>query len=489
MALAGYVPTSDTRIVRVSTASEPPQRDFGGQTGAVTVDGEVRYAKSGGVDIAYQTFEGAGPDRDIVFVPGFISHLDLMWELPHHSSLLETLSAHGRVTVFDKRGTGLSTRTLGFGSLAERMDDIQVVMDAAGIARADFFGISEGGPLALLFTATFPDRVSSLCLWGTLVRGLWAPDFPWGMPQDVADAGTAWVEETWGSGTALAAFIQHIPQTEEMTQRLARFQRSACTPAQVADILRANLSIDIRSLLPTIRTPCLVLHNREDPLIHVGQARYLAEHLPNAEFREGDGNFHMAWSGREMAWLLEQMHEWFSRDSAAPAERQLASASSESRVLATVLITDLVESTERAARLGDHAWSERLDTHDRLSQDVVTLHSGRLVKSTGDGIVAVFDSPSRAVHCARVLAGSLGEMDLPVRAGIHTGEVELRGSDIGGVGVHLASRVNGLAGAGEVWVSRTVRDLVSGSGIKLESRGAHDLKGFDEAWELYAVCA
>ena len=449
--------------------------------------GEVKYTRSGDVDIAYQTFDG--PDRDIVFVPGFISHQDLMWDLPPFAALRRKLTAAGRLTVFDKRGTGLSDRTLGFGSLAERMDDIRVVMDSAGIDKADLYAISEGGPLALLFTATFPERVSSLCLWGTLVKGLWSADFPWAMQADVAEAGVSWVQENWGSGQALAAFVQHIPHSDEIKRQLARYQRSACTPSQVAEILRANLSIDIRPLLPTIRTPCLVMHNRGDPLIPVGQARYLAEQLPSAEYREGDGDFHVAWDGQNMEWMLEQLETWFAGGSSEAVRSQpKAQGGPDSRVLATVLITDLVGSTERAARLGDQAWSERLDAHDRLSHDAVKLHSGRVVKSTGDGIVAVFDSPSRAVQCAQMLAGSLGAMDLPVRAGVHTGEVELRGSDIGGLGVHLASRVNDLAGTGEVWVSRTVRDLVSGSGIKLESRGAHELRGFDEAWELYAVC-
>ncbi|HUS20631.1 MAG TPA: adenylate/guanylate cyclase domain-containing protein [Aeromicrobium sp.] len=448
--------------------------------------GEVRYARSGEVDIAYQTFEGDG--RDIVFVPGFISHLDLMWDLPPFAAIHRQLASLGRLTVFDKRGTGLSGRTLGFGSLAERMDDIRVVMDAAGIEKADLYAISEGGPLALLFTATFPDRVSSLCLWGTLVRGFWSSDFPWGLHREVAEAGVEWVQEHWGTGQALAGFIQHVPRSEETQRQLAMYQRSACTPAQVGEILKANLNIDIRSLLSAIRTPCLVMHNRHDPLIPVGQARYIAEHLPNAEYREGEGDFHVAWDGNDMGWMLDQLKDWFSRDSHQPAGRKSSGpAEPESRVLATVLITDLVGSTERATRMGDHAWSEQLDAHDRVSKDAVTVHAGRIVKSTGDGIVAVFDSPSRAVQCAQVLAGSLGEMDLPVRAGVHTGEVELRGQDIGGVGVHLASRVNDLATSGEVWVSRTVRDLVSGSGIRLEPRGAHALKGFDEEWELYAV--
>lgn len=450
--------------------------------------GEVQYARSGELDIAYQTFDG--PDRDIVFVPGFISHLDLMWDMAPFAALQRQLTSAGRLTVFDKRGTGLSSRTLGFGSLAERMDDIRVVMDAADIERADFYAISEGGPLALLFAATFPDRVSSLCLWGTLARGFRAPDFPWGAPADIVEPFISWIEETWGSGEALTAFINHIPDSEALRRQRARFQRSACTPAQVGEILRANLAIDIRPLLPSVRTPTLVLHNEHDPLIHVGQARYLAEHLPNAELRVGDGDFHVAWDAQAMSWMLEQIEEWFAGSAAgSPAPGSANESANASRVLATVLITDLVGSTERAARLGDHAWTEQLDAHDRMSKEMVKFHSGRFVKSTGDGIVAMFDSPSRAVQCARLLTGSLGEMDLPVRVGVHTGEVELRGSDIGGVGVHLASRVNDLAGSGEIWVSRTVRDLVTGSGIKLESRGAHDLKGFDEAWELYAVCS
>ena len=456
----------------------------------MAASGDVQYAKSDGVDIAYQSF-GTG-ERNIVFVPGFVSHLDLMWDMPPFGALLRQLMTLGRVTVFDKRGTGLSSRSVGFGSLAERMDDIRVVMDAAEIETADFFGISEGGPLAMLFTATFPERVTSLCLYGTYVRGLWAADFPSGGAPEAAEALAIWLAESWGSGISMGPVMQHVPQSQELIRWLARFERSACTPAQAGEILRANINIDVRHLLPTITVPTRVLHMRGDPLISIDQARYMADHIESAELREGNGEFHMTWEVPRMQWLLTEIAEFLGGPPAsAPARiatRGAAGGEPPSRALATVLITDIVRSTERATAAGDQAWSRRLDEHDRVSNDAVSSHSGRVVKSTGDGVLAVFDSPSRAVECARELSGSLEALDLPVRAGLHTGEVELRGSDIGGVGVHLASRVNALAGEGEVWVSRTVRDLISGSGIQLEPRGSHTLKGFDEAWELYAVC-
>lgn len=452
--------------------------------------GEVRYAKSGDIDIAYQVF-GAG-ERDIVFVPGFVSHLDLMWDLPPFAALLRTLSSLGRVTVFDKRGTGLSSRTLGFGSLAERMDDIRVVMDAADIDQADLFGISEGGPLAMLFAATFPDRVSSLCLHGTLARALWAPDFPAGVQPDVAESFISWVEQNWGTGKAIAVFMEATSPSPELVRMLARYERSACTPAQAGEILRSNMRIDVRHLLSTVNAPCLVLHMEGDPLVSADQARYLAAEIPNAGVRVGPGDYHVPWTSGGSNWLCDQVEEFFrgARDEATVADDS-SSPSPErraSRVLATVLFTDMVDSTERAAALGDSAWSARLDEHDRLSKEAVAQHAGRIVKTTGDGVVAVFDSPSRAVECARRMTQSLQAADLPVRAGLHTGEVELRGSDIGGVGVHIASRVNGVAAEGEVWVSRTVRDLIAGSGIGLEARGPHKLKGFDEPWDLYVAC-
>ena len=466
----------------------PMRRMDRGQTGRVTSGGEVRYARSGDLDIAYQTI-GDGPN--LIFVPGFVSHLDLMWDHPPFAALLRTLTSRRRVTIFDKRGTGLSSRTLGFGSLAERTDDITVVMDAAGIETADIFAISEGGPIAMLFAATFPERVSGLCLYGTFVRMLWAADFPVGVPPDLANAFTEWLVENWGSGESVSVPIQYVPDSAELRRMLGRYERSACTPAQVGEIMRNNLSIDVRHLLSTISAPTLVLHMKGDPLIGVAQSEFIAEHIPGARLSVGDGDFHMSWDTGRMKWLLDQIAGFLAEeDTASPAPHPTTvrpPRDTATRSLATVLITDIVGSTERATHDGDRAWSERLNEHDRISSEAVSEFAGRVVKTTGDGVIAVFDSPSRAVRCASELAGALAGVDLPVRAGVHTGEVELRGSDISGVGVHIAARVNGVAADGEVWVSRTVRDLVSGSGIQLEPRGSHTLKGFDEAWELYAV--
>jgi class 3 adenylate cyclase len=451
----------------------------------MTAPAEVRYARSGDIDIAYMVL-GQGPP-DIVYVPGFVSHLDLCWDIPPFAGIMRTLSQLGRLVTFDKRGTGLSDRSLGFGSFEERTDDISAVMDAAEVERARFFCVSEGGPLALLFAASHPDRIDRLAMYGSLgARGYWSPDYRSGVPADVAQRFLEVVEAAWGTGRALPSFIQHAPTSGDMVPALARYERNACTPKMAVEILRRNLELDIRSLLPTAAVPTLVLHCRGDPLLRIGHARYYAEHLPHARLVEGDGDFHVSWRTADMAWVLDAARHFLVDDEAASPPSP-PSPRGEGRVLATVLFTDIVGSTEQAARLGDRAWRELLDDHDRLGIEVVHRHGGRVVKMTGDGLLAVFEGPSPAIAGAREIAATVAERGLEVRAGIHSGEVERRGDDVGGLGVHIAARVSGLAGASEVWVSRTVRDLVSGSGVALEPQGIHELKGVPEPWELFKV--
>jgi class 3 adenylate cyclase/alpha-beta hydrolase superfamily lysophospholipase len=446
--------------------------------------GEVGYARSGQISIAY-TVLGEGPP-DIVYVPGFVSHLDLAWDLPFMAGALRGLSQLGRLTTFDKRGTGLSDRTLGFGSFEERVDDIRAVMDEAGVERACLFGVSEGGPLSLLFAATYPERVSRLVIYGSLgARGFWAPSYPAGMPADDFELFTAMIEEAWGTGRALPMFVQHIPDSEEVRRALGRFERSACTPRMAVEVLRRNMEVDIRTLLPTIGVPTLVLHNRGDPRLAIEHARYYAEHIPGARLEERDGDFHISWRPQDMVWVGEQIHDFFAEadEVTAPSAPSLPA----SRMLTTVLFTDIVGSTVRAAEVGDRAWSDTLDEHDRLIAGAVDLHDGELIKSTGDGALATFDGPSRAIDCARAVVRSVERLGIELRAGIHTGEIERRGADIGGLGVHIAARVADLAGPSEVLVSRTVRDLVTGSQVALDPHGTHSLKGVPDEWELYSI--
>ena len=438
---------------------------------------DVRYATSGDLRIAYQTF-GDGP-IEVVIVPGFISNLDMIWQSPAFAPILERFAAVARCLVFDKRGTGLSDRDLGFGSLEERMDDIRAVVDTAGFARPALFGFSEGGPLSLLYAATYPERVHSMALYGTMARVLAAPDYPEGADPQLAAALLERVEATWGTGDSLDAFVQHIPDSADARDLIARYARGACSPGMARSILARNIEIDVRAILPTVAAPTLVLHSVSDPLVPAAWGRYIADHVPGARYVEADADYHMTYDGAS-AWFLDEVETFFT------GHRPHAAIAAE-RVLATVLFTDIVASTERAVSVGDQAWRGVLDRHDAIANDQVSAHGGRLVKTTGDGILATFDGPSRAVACAGAINAAITDLDLKIRSGVHTGELERRGDDVGGIGVHIGSRIAGLAGPGEVWVSRTVKDLTAGSGLEFDARGRHELKGVPDEWELYAL--
>jgi len=444
----------------------------------VRIEG-VRYATSGDLRIAYQEF-GDG-DLELVFVPGFISNLDLAWENSLFAPIFERLGSFARCVVFDKRGTGLSDRDLGFGSLGERMDDIRAVVDAAGLERPAIFGISEGGPLSLLFAAAYPDRVSALVLYGTMARVLEAPDYPEGFPKELTDMLLDGVEHRWGSGSSLSAFVQHIPEDPETREGIARYARSAASPRMARQILERNIEIDVRSVLPTISVPTLVLHSTRDPMIAVAQGRYIADHVPGARWIEHDADYHVAYDGA-CSWFLDDIEEFLT------GQRPVAPSTIE-RVLATVLFTDIVGSTEKAAAVGDREWNRILDRHDAIASSRVSSFDGRLVKNTGDGVLATFGGPSRAVACAQTIREDVGPLELEIRAGVHTGEIERRGDDVGGIGVNIGSRIASLAPPGEVWVSRTVKDLTAGSGLEFAELGRHQLKGVPDEWELYALRA
>jgi class 3 adenylate cyclase/pimeloyl-ACP methyl ester carboxylesterase len=380
--------------------------------------------------------------------------------------------------VFDKRGTGLSDRDLGFGSLEERADDIRAVMDAAGIQQATLFGYSEGGPLSIVFAAMYPERVRALALYGSFSRMLEAPDYQAGMPPDLFDALIDQVKVNWGSGRALLPFLQGAPETEAIRQTFARYERGACTPTMAGHILEFTAAIDVRPILPAVLVPTLVLHSTGDPLIGAGHGRYLAEHLSDARLVTADVDYHWTWNGADV-WFYDELEEFLT------GERP--SARHSERFLGTVLFTDIVGSTEQAVAMGDQAWRGLLDRHDAIASEQVAAFGGRVIKQTGDGLLATLDGPSRAIQCAVAIRDAVDSLGIRLRAGVHTGEFERRGDDIGGLGVNIGSRVAALAEPSQVWVSRTVKDLTSGSGLRFLDRGRHALKGVPDQWELYSL--
>ena len=438
---------------------------------------ETRYAKSGGVNIAYQVV-GDGP-FDLVHVPAFVSNLELQWEDPAERRYFERLASFCRLIMFDKRGTGLSDR-VAVATLEERMDDLRAVMDDVGSQRAAVFGSSEGGALSVLFTTTYPERVSALVLYGAYPRMAWAPDFPDGIPDETVADGLRDLEENWGRGQGGGLFL-HVLTPERADDPAwqkahGRWERLSASPGAAVAIVQMILQIDIRHLLSTIRVPTLVVHRTAD-IAHAAGSRYMGAHIPGAKVVELSGSDYFPYLGDQDA-ILDEIEEFLTgvRPVHAP-----------DRALATVLFTDIVSSTERAAVLGDDAWTRTLDQHDAVVAREVERHRGRKINPTGDGILATFDGPARAVRCAQAICEAVRPLGIEVRAGLHTGEIELRDADIGGIAVHIGQRVSALAGPGEVFVSSTVKDLVAGSGITFADRGFHMLKGLPDEWRVFAV--
>ncbi len=431
---------------------------------------ETRYAKSGDLSIAYQV-TGSGP-LDLVYVPGFVSNLDLIWENPGYTHFFSRLAAFSRVILFDKRGTGLSDRMSGVANLEERMDDVRAVMDAVGSERAALCGVSEGGPMSLLFAATYPERASALVLYGSYARHPTLTPDSLGPHLEIID-------RAWGLGEYIARFMFAGAVDESLRQRLARMERQSASPSAVSAILRMNAEIDARHILPTIRAPTLVLHRAGDMRITIDAARYLADHVAGAKFVTLPGTDHIPWNERDVVDRIADEIEEFLTGYRAESELD--------RVLATVLFTDIVDSTKRAAALGDRMWRAMLDRHDEIVRQQFARFRGREVKHTGDGFLATFDGPARAVRCASAIADTMQPLGIAVRGGLHTGEIELKGDDIGGIAVNIAARVAAMAGPSETLVSSTVRDLVAGSGLRFADRGRHALKGLPEDVQLYAA--
>jgi pimeloyl-ACP methyl ester carboxylesterase len=432
---------------------------------------ETRYALSGDMNIAYQTM-GDGP-IDIVLVPGIVSHVEFLHEMPGYTAFLRRLSSFGRLVTFDKRGQGLSDRISGAPSLEQRMDDVRALMDAVGSQRAVLFGFSEGCPMSILFAATYPERVSHLVLDGVFAR---AADR---MPEDVWQARLEQVMKTWGTGEMMKNVIRSQATNTNAVPQFAKFERLACSPGAFKTLVSLNRQIDVTSILPTLQVPTLVLHRQTDAQVAAALGRKMAADIPGAKYVEYPDGDHAFWTGDTEA-LLGDIEEFVT------GHRESSSSELE-RVLATVLFTDIVDSTRSAAAMGDQSWRRMLDGHDQLAQQMVEKHRGILVKSTGDGILATFDGPGRAVRCALALGAASQQIGLPLRAGLHTGEIELRGRDIGGIAVHAAARVMAQSQSSEVLVSRVVTDLVAGAGLKFSERGSHELKGLPGRWDLFAA--
>ena len=438
---------------------------------------ETRYARSGEVSIAYQVV-GDGP-FDLVYVPGFVSNIELMWEEPGLARFLERLASFSRLILFDKRGTGLSdpVPTDRLPTLEERMDDVRAVMDAVGSGRAALLGHSEGGNMCVLFTATYPERTTALILVGCYAKRIRSDDYPWAPTVEDRARGIEQTEATWGSPEAFRELAPSKERDEAFQRWIGRYLRQSASPKAAAALMRMNTKIDVRDVLPTIGVPTLLLYRTHDADVHVDEGRYIGDRIPGARFVELPGEDHLMWTG-DVDVLLDEIEEFLTGVRRGPDP---------DRVLATVLFTDVVASTETATRLGDRAWRRILDRHHDVVRRELARWRGREIDTAGDGFLATFDGPARGIRCAVAASEGVRDLGLQIRAGLHTGEVEIAGEDVRGIAVHIGSRVAALAGPDEVLVSRTVADLVAGSGIVLAERGEHELKGVSGTWLVYAV--
>ncbi len=436
---------------------------------------ETRYAVSEGVHIAWQVF-GAGP-VDLVFVPGWFSNVELAWENPRYSRFFARLASFARVIMFDKRGTGLSDRETVAFTLEDRMDDVRTVMDAANSDRAVLMGNSEGGPMCALFAAMYPARTHSLIMIGSYARRVRTDDYPWGASPESYAALIERMESDWGSAIDISSRAPSLAHDKEFLRQFARYLRMSASPATAVKYARMNGEIDVREMLPSIRVPTLILHATGDRVCDIGNARYLASRIPGARLCEIDSEDHLCHI-TQLDCVIDEIEEFTTGHRSEPPDES---------VVTTILFTDIVGSTELAAKLGDRAWAELLGAHHEQVRTLLARYRGVEVKSTGDGFHATFDGPARAIRCARQLHESMTTLNLEVRVGLHTGECVVTPGGLEGIAVHIAARVAQTAAAGEVLVSQTVRDLVAGSGIEFEPRGEQRLRGVPDAWRLYSV--
>jgi len=462
--------TTGQRLLDLAAA-----RDAGHTSGVAPT---TRYAKApDGVSIAYQVI-GEEP-RDLVWVPGWVSHIEAAWDEPTLARFFERLATFSRLILFDKRGTGMSDRVPDseLPTLETRMADVRAMCDAVGSERTALLGVSEGAAMCLLFAATYPARTSAIILLGGYARRQEAPDYPWG---GSLERHTAFLEEIardWGGPVGLDVRAPSKLGDIRFRENWARYIRMGASPGAAAALTRMNAEIDVRPILDAVRVPTLVLHRTGDRTIAVEAGRYLAEHIPDASFVELAGDDHLPWIGDSDA-ILGEIEEFLTGVRTSPHT---------DRVLATVLFTDIVGSTERAADLADAAWADLLEAHHARVREQLARYAGREIDTAGDGFLAIFDGPARGVRCAIAVAEALRPLGLEVRAGLHTGEIELAGDDVRGLAVHVGARIAALAGPGEVLVSRTVKDLVVGSGLTFQDRGTHVLKGVPDEWQLFSA--
>jgi pimeloyl-ACP methyl ester carboxylesterase len=438
----------------------------------------TRYARSGDLNIAFQVV-GDGP-VDLVYVPGWISNIEVMWEDPPLASLLRGLSTFARVVLFDKRGTGLSDRLAPghIPMLEERVDDVRAVMDAIGSEHAVLLGHSEGGNMCSLFAAGHPNRTEALILVSSYAKRTWSEDYPWAPSRESRMEEIAIVERHFGDP-------RHIPdwalgsraREEAFPDWIARYFRMGSSPSAAAQLLRMNTEIDTRSILPTISVPTLCLYRVRDPQVLIEEGRWIASQIPDAKLVELPGSDHLL-NGSDTAEIVAEIEEFLTGHR---SDRVIE------RTLATVLFVDVVESTARASDLGDRSWSALLSRLRRQVNLEVDRHRGTLIDATGDEVLATFDGPARAIRAAKRIVDSARILGVDVRAGLHTGEIQVRPDGVAGIAVHIGARVAALAGAGEVFVSRTVKDLVAGSDLAFDDRGSHELRGVAEPWQVYAV--
>ena len=437
---------------------------------------ETRYARYHGDHIAYQTV-GDGP-RDIVFMSAWFSHVDGRWEEPRFAAMLRRLATMGRLILFDKRGSGASDPlATAEPTWEDWADDIEAVMDAAGSKRASLIGVADSGPLAILFAATRPQRVESLVLINTGARLMRDTDYPWGIGPAEKDDFLRTTRETWGTGAVNSVFTPSVEGDERYRQWHAKYQRMAASPGRSTAMAHLIFDIDVRQQLSTVHVPTLVIHRKDFHFFPIEFGRYLAEHIAGAKFVELPGADGFIYLG-DTTGLLDEVEQFLT------GERRVAEPD---RVLATVLLTDMVGSTDLASQLGDRRWRAILDTHDDIVRRQLEDYHGRLHRATGDGLLATFDGPARGIRCAFAIRDQLTTLGVKIRSGLHAGEIELRGSEIGGIAVHIAARIEAEAAPGEVLCSSTVKDLVTGSDLSFEDRGRRPLKGVPQDWQIYAA--
>jgi len=442
------------------------------------MESQTRYGNNDGVNIAYQV-HGEGP-LDLILVPGWVSHVEFVWEIDMYAAFLRRLASFCRFIMLDRRGTGLSDPADNFPTLEQRMEDVRAVMDDAGSEKKDTLrGISEGGPMSILFSATYPERINSLILYGTFARYIEAADYPIGRKREELEGMYAMVRDQWGDGISAKLFAPSMVDDANFMKTWSKLERYAVSPGRIVDLLRQTMECDTRDILPTINVPTLVMCRTGDLATPIEHSRYMAKNIKGAKIVELAGEDHFPWTGDVEA-LLAEVEEFVTGTRHAVES---------DRVLATVLFTDIVDSTKHAVEMGDRKWRDLLERHHSLVRRELDRFRGREIDNAGDGFFATFDGPARAVHCALSIRDAIAPLGMAVRAGVHIGECELLGDKVSGVAVHIGARVQSAASPNEILVSRTVKDLVVGSGLDFADRGEHELKGIPGTWQLFSASA